>query len=300
MGYSTRHRCAAVAAASTTVALLLSGCGTSGKASLHDQLPEAIRKAGVIKVGASFTAAPVIFRNQQGQPEGLDPDIAAALEKVLGVKLEFQDVGLFANVLPGLFDKKYDIAMSGITDTRAREQGVDKNSNKINDGVDFVDYFMAGIGIVVGKGNADGIAKLDDLCGRTVTVKKGTIHDDLAGRQQKACDHLGKALKILETDADAKALDNLKSGQADAYLTDFPKAQYNALTVDNGQTFAVAGPQLQPQPYGIALRKSDTVLRDVLTKAMNSLVLGTAYDGILAKRQLAAGAIPVAVVNGSS
>ncbi|GAA0654252.1 ABC transporter substrate-binding protein [Kitasatospora atroaurantiaca] len=297
---STSRRCGAIAAVTSGV-LLLSACGAGdGKASLRDQLPEAIRKAGVIRVGASFTAAPMIFRNPQGQPDGLDPDLAAALEKVLDVRFEFQDVGPFANVLPGLLDKKYDIGMSGITDTREREQGVDKNNKQVNDGVDFVDYFMAGFGMAVAKGNPEKISKLDDLCGKSLVVKKGTIHEDLATRQQKACEHLGKPLRILPANADVEAVADLHGGQVDAYLTDYPKALYNVQTVDGGQAFDIAGPQFQPRPYGIAVRKGDSVLRDVLTKAMNSLVRDSTYAGILEKRQLTAGAIQNSVVNGSS
>ncbi|GAA2262836.1 MULTISPECIES: ABC transporter substrate-binding protein [Kitasatospora] len=298
------NRCCGAIAAVVTGALLLSACssgsGGSGSASLHDQLPEAIRKAGVIEVGASLTAAPVIFKSPDGQPSGLDPDLAGALEKVLGVKLEFQDVGPFANVLPGLLSKKYDVAMSGITDTREREQGVDKDNKPVNDGVDFVDYFMAGFGMVVHKGNPKKITKLDDLCGRTLVVKKGTIHDDFALSQQGACARLDKPLKLTETDSDEKALSALTSDDADVYLTDYPKAQYSAQSVDGGQSLEVAGAQFQPRPYGIALRKSDSKLRDVLTKAMNTLVRNGTYDSVLAKRQLSVGAVQNAVVNGSS
>ncbi|MFB7667759.1 ABC transporter substrate-binding protein [Kitasatospora sp. NPDC056138] len=288
----------------TTGALLLSACGAGGgtgggKTSLHDQLPAQIRKAGVIHVGTSLTAAPVIFRGPQGDPDGLDADIAAALEKTLGVKFEFEDVGPFANVLPGLLAQKYDVGLSGITDTREREQGVDKDGKKINDGVDFVDYFMAGIGIVVRKGNPDKIAKLDSLCGRTVAVKKGTIHDDLATGQMKACDHLGKPLKVDELETDDKALSELRDGSADAYLTDYPKAQYRSQTDGSGKDFDLAGPQLQPRPYGIAVRKSDKDLQTVLTKALNKLVADGTYDQILSKRQLSAGAVQNSVVDGS-
>lgn len=291
------------AAAVTTGTLLLSACGAggSGQLSLHDQLPDAIRKAGVIKVGASLTAAPVIFANPQGKPDGLDADIAAALEKQLGVKLEFQDVGVFGNVLPGLLGKKYDVALSGITDTREREQGVDTHGAQVNEGVDFVDYFMAGVGIVVKKGNPNHFKNLDDLCGHAVAVKKATIHDDLANNQKKACSRAGKPqLNVLETDADSKSQDAVHGGTADAYLTDFPKAAYGAQTVNQGQDFEIVGPQLEPRPYGIALRKSDTALRDVLTKALNALVVSGDYDAILQKRQLTAGAVQNAVVNGST
>ncbi|WP_405016944.1 transporter substrate-binding domain-containing protein [Kitasatospora sp. NBC_00070] len=292
-----------VAGVAVVGALLLSGCGSEGpqgdKVSLHDRLPKAVRTAGVIRVGGSFTAAPVIFQNAQGQPDGLDVDLAAAMEKELGVRFEFEDAGPFANVLPGLFEKKYDIGMSGITDTRERQLGVDKNDQQINEGVDFVDYFMAGIGMVVSKGNPKKVAAIDDLCGRSVAVKKGTTHNDLVARQQKACEHTGKLLKMLETSADAEALELVRTGTAEVYVTDYPKAQHNATTIGEGKTYDLAGPQIQSRPFGIAVRKSDRELRDVLMKAMNALIRNGTYDELLAKRQLGAGAIQNSVVNGS-
>ncbi|MFJ8045554.1 transporter substrate-binding domain-containing protein [Kitasatospora sp. NPDC096147] len=288
-------------------ALLLTACGssTSGggagekKVSLRDQLPKQYRDAGVIKVGASFTAAPVIFKNGEGKADGLDADLAAAMEPLLGVKLDFFDAGAFANVLPGLLSKKYDIGMSGITDTRERQLGVDKNGDPVNEGVDFVDYFMAGIGMVVKEKNPKGVSSIDDLCGHSVTAKKGTTHNDLVTRQQKACEHVGKPLKVLETASDDEALANVRGGGADVYITDYPKAQYNALTLDGGKTFDLAGPQLQSRPFGIAVRKGDQELRDVLVKAVNTLIVNGTYDTVLQKRQLAEGAIQNSVVNGS-
>ncbi|WP_441245071.1 transporter substrate-binding domain-containing protein [Kitasatospora sp. McL0602] len=299
MPATTGRRYGAVAAVAVG-ALMLSACGSSsGKLSLHDQLPEAIRKAGTIRVGASLTATPVIFKGANGQADGLDADIAAAMEQRLGVKLEFQDVGLFQNVLPGVMEKKYDIGFSGITDTRARQQGLDKNGKTVNEGVDFVDYFIAGIAIMVHKGNPDKITKLDDLCGRTVVVKKGTIHDDLANSQVNACKRTG-TLTVNEVDSDAQALEQVRNGTAAATLSDYAKAQYNAQTLDNGQSLELTGNQLQLRPYGIAVPKSSGVLRDVLVKAINSIVEDGTYGDILAKRTLSAGAIQNSVVNGGN
>ncbi|MGW2400788.1 transporter substrate-binding domain-containing protein [Kitasatospora sp. NPDC001664] len=284
-------------------ALLLTACGSGGagdkKVDLKDQLPKRYREAGVIKVGASFTAAPVIFKNGQGKPDGLDPDLAAAMERLLGVKFDFVDAGPFANVLPGVLDKKFDIGMSGITDTRERQQGLDKNGTPVNEGVDFVDYFMAGIGMVVKEKNPKGVDTIDGLCGHSVTAKKGTTHNDLMIRQQKACEHAGKPLKALETGSDDEALANVRNGLADVYITDYPKAQHNAQTLDEGRTFDLAGPQLQSRPYGIAVRKGDQELRDVLVKTVNALILDGTYDAVLQKRLLVEGAIQNSVVNGS-
>lgn len=296
----TERRCAALAVIAAG-ALLLSACGTgSSRPSLHDQLPMAVRDSGVIRVGHASDAVPVIFHNAQGQLDGLDPDVATALGKLLGVRFEYQDVGSFSNVLPGLLDKKYDVAMGGISDTRAREQGDDANFKQINAGVDFVDYFMSGISIIVRKGNPERLSGLDDLCGRTVAVKRGTVHDDLATRQQQACQHVGNPLKVLETDTDELALQQVRTGAADAQLNAYAKALYNTRSIDNGQTFELAGRQLDLSPFGIAVPKDDSGLRDVLAKAVNEIILDGTYDKILTKWGLSAGAVMNSAVNGGS
>ncbi|MFF0293754.1 transporter substrate-binding domain-containing protein [Kitasatospora sp. NPDC004615] len=302
MAHTTgRGRTALVAVIGGT--LLLGGCGIVGsqgkKDDLHAMLPESIRKAGVLTVGASFTAAPVVYRNDRNEPEGLDPHLAQKLGELLGVRVEFQDAGQFSNVLPGLMKRQYDIAMSGITDTREREEGLDKDGKQAGPGVDFVDYFMAGIGIAVKKGTTQNVADIDHLCGRTIVVKKGTTHDDLVQRQAKVCEHDGKPLKMVQTDTDTAALDKLK-GTADAFVTDYPKAQYAAQTVDNGNAFQIGGPQIQPRPFGIAVRKEDSALRDVLMRAMNRLITEGGYDQVLSDHDLTVGAIQNSVINGSS
>ncbi|MFD5922937.1 ABC transporter substrate-binding protein [Kitasatospora sp. NPDC058201] len=291
----------ALTAVAVTAVALVTGAGGAGgdKPPLHDQLPGAIREAGVIQVGVSYTAPPIVFRRTDGQPDGLDLDIAIALGKVLGVEVRFREVDLFSNVIPGLLDRKYDIGMSGITDTRERERGVDKDNKQVDEGVDFVDYFMAGSGIMVRKGNPARIGSLGDLCGRSVAVKKETVHDELVTRQQKACERLGKTLNVLRADTDPAAVTELQRNRADALITGYPKVLYNAQTVDNGRSFEVAGRQAQMQPWGIALRKSDTQLRDVLAKAMNSLITDGTYSSILEKWQLSDNAIHNAVVNGA-
>ncbi|QKW19318.1 ABC transporter substrate-binding protein [Kitasatospora sp. NA04385] len=302
--FTGRGRSALAAVVGAT--LLASGCGVVGgggdsahrQTDLRSLLPERVRKSGVLTVGASFTAAPVVYRNDRNEPDGLDPHLAEKLGALLGIKLEFQDAGPFANVLPGLLDRKYDVAMSGITDTKEREQGLGKDGAQVNPGVDFVDYFMAGIGIAVDKGNPKHIISIEGLCGHTVTVKKGTTHDDLVLRQQPVCAREGNPLTVLETDSDNAAIENLK-GPADAFITDYPKATYAVQTVGNGSAFEIGGPQLQPRPFGIALRKDDQQLRDALMRAMNRLITEGTYDQVLDDHQLTAGAIQNSVTNGA-
>ncbi|MFF7993051.1 ABC transporter substrate-binding protein [Kitasatospora xanthocidica] len=288
----------------TAGALLLTGCGGGGQAAADDpvkdvrgKLPKAQRSAGVLRIGMDVNYAPVEFRGPDGKPTGLDPDLAAALGKILDVRIEFVDT-TFDKLIPNLQGKQYDVAMSALSDIRQRREGLDENGKQVNPGVDFVDYFIAGTSIVVPKGNPKGIKTLDDLCGKTVSLQQGTTQDEIITRQVAVCARTGRQLTAHKLDSDAKALAEVTSGAAAAGLNDFPVAAYAAKTTDGGNRFEVTGAQSTSNPYGIAVRKGDTELRDALAKAVDQLIRGGEYDKILAKWNVSAGAAQNAVVNG--
>ncbi|MFJ8043039.1 ABC transporter substrate-binding protein [Kitasatospora sp. NPDC096147] len=291
----------------TTAALavgsvLLTGCG--GQAAPKSQtddpramLPAAVRDAGVLRIASDLNYAPVEFKDQNGQATGLDPDIAEAIGKQLGLRVEFQDTP-FDQLIPGLHAKQYDVVMSALSDNRQRREGTDDNGNQTNPGVDFVDYFIAGTSILVKKGNPKGIASLDDLCGHTVALQRGTTQDAIVARQTAACERRSKPLTVKLFDTDDKALAEVKAGRAVADLNDFPVAAYVAQQQDGGKAFEVASAQIQPGPYGIALTKENTALRDALAKALDRVIRSGEYDRILTQWNVSAGAAQNAVVNG--
>ncbi|AXI79408.1 ABC transporter substrate-binding protein [Peterkaempfera bronchialis] len=297
-----RRRTAANCAAFVAGALLLTGCASSGrseKLSLHDQLPEAVLKAGVLKIGSDINYAPVESKGSDGKAVGLDPDIAAAVGRQLGVRVEFQNVA-FEKLIPELQAGDIDLVMSAMSDTRERREGTDSLGvrKEGDEGVDFVDYFIAGTSILVAKGNPENITDLNDLCGKTIALQKETTQDTIASRQQVPCKSAGKPLTVMKFGTDDQALAQLKAGNVVADLNDFPVAAYNAKTVGNGNAFEVAGPQMQPAPYGIAVRKDNTALRDAVAKAVDAVIMSGEYDKILADWNLSGGAVQNAVVNG--
>ncbi|MGW3072783.1 MULTISPECIES: ABC transporter substrate-binding protein [unclassified Kitasatospora] len=295
----------AAAALATAGALLLTGCGGGGQAAAEDpvkdlrgKLPKALRSAGVLRVGMDVNYPPVEFRGPDGTPTGLDPELAAALGRILDVRVEFVDTP-FDKLVPNLQAKQYDVAMSALSDTRKRRDALDENGKQAGPGVDFVDYFIAGSSIVVPKGNPKAVKSLDDLCGKTVAFQQGTTQDEIVTRQVSVCARAGRpALVPHKLDTDTKALAEVASGAAAAGLNDFPVAAYAAKTTDGGARFELTGGQSTSNPYGIALRKDDGQLRDVLAKAIDQLIRSGEYDKILAKWNVSAGAAQNAVVNG--
>ncbi|MBC9725332.1 ABC transporter substrate-binding protein [Streptomyces sp. TRM68367] len=310
---AAHSRLAAVGAIAVAGALLLTGCGdqtdkgsgsgtadATATAPLADKLPEDIRKAGVIKVGSDIAYPPVEYM-QSGKAVGIDPDLAEALGKQLGVKFQFQN-GKFDQLIVGLQSKRFNVIMSAMSDTKDRQNGIDSDTGKkVGDGIDFVDYFTAGTSILVQKGNPKGIKSLDDLCGQVVALQRGTTSEGIAKEQSKKCTQDGKkAITLQRFDTDPEALLRLKQGASVADLNDFPVAAYNAKTSGGGNDFEVVGEQIEAGPYGIGVSKANTELRDALQAAMNAIIKNGEYEKILKKWNVTDGAVTEAKINGGS
>ncbi|MBR8643698.1 ABC transporter substrate-binding protein [Streptomyces tuirus] len=305
---AAHSRLAAVGAIAVAGALMLTGCGdqtqdngsdsdTAASAPLADKLPQAIRDKGVIKVGSDIAYAPVEFKDNAGKTVGIDPDLAAAMGKQLGVDFQFEN-GTFDTLITGLRSKRYDIAMSAMTDTKDRQEGIDSDTGKkVGEGVDFVDYFTAGVSIYTKKGDDQGIKTWSDLCGKKIVLQRGTVSEDLAKAESKKCP-AGKKIAIEPFDNDQQAQTRLRAGGAAAGSSDFPVAAYAVKTSGGGKDFQLVGEQVEAAPYGIAVAKNQTQLRDALKAALDAIIENGDYEKIMKKWGVTDGAIDEATING--
>lgn len=230
---------------------------------------------GTLQVGSDIAYAPIEFYEEGTQnPVGLDVDIAKALAKELGVKVEFMNTG-FDGLIGALQAKRFDIIMSSMTVTEKRQEEID-----------FIPYFTAGTGILVQAGNPKGIQSLADLCGKSVAVQLGTIQVDQLDAQNEQC---AEKISITTFDQNPLAVEQLRLGRADAVTADYPVAANDARLSEGA--LEIAGPQFEAAPYGIGLRKDATELNAALTKALQAIMDNGEYDKILADWNLEAGSI---------
>ncbi|MFI8273459.1 ABC transporter substrate-binding protein [Streptomyces sp. NPDC085929] len=306
---AARSRIAAVGAIAVAGALILTGCGDQtekGSAStpsggtskdngapLFSALPKKIQDAGVLKIGTDSAYAPMEFV-EGGKIVGVDPDIAEALGKQLGVKMQFT-AGTFDGLITSIYTGREDAIMSSITDNKKRQEGLDDKGQKIGKGIDFVDYFSSGLSLLVKKGNPEGIKSMDDLCGKTVAVQRGTIYEDTFKAQAEKCGD--KKLTIQAFDTDAEAQTRVKAGGAVADLNDYPVAAYTVKTSGGGNDFEVAGQQSDVGLFGIGVSKENTQLRDALKQALDAIIKDGSYAKALEKWNVQDSAVKSATVN---
>ncbi|NED81635.1 ABC transporter substrate-binding protein [Streptomyces sp. SID11233] len=312
---TAKSRIAAVGAIAVAGTMLLTACGDQTKnnssdsastkasdgaaASPADLLPPEIKSKGVIKVGSDIAYPPVEFKDKSGKTVGIDPDLAAALGKQLGVEFQFEN-GTFDTLVTGLRSKRYDLAMSAMTDTKERQEGIDpETKKKVGEGVDFIDYFTAGVSIYTKKGDDQSIKTWSDLCGKKIAVQRNTVSHDLAKSESKKCTG-GKKIAIEPYDNDLEAQTRLRSGGADAGSSDFPVAAYAVKTSGGGKDFQIVGDQVEAAPYGIAVAKGNDQLTKAVKAAMDAIIKSGEYKKIIAKWGVEAGAVTEAKLNGGS
>jgi len=269
-----------------------------GLTDLGRRLPQRIQTAREIRVGSDVSYAPVEFYDAfapdvldrpVGEPEpqvrGIDPDLATELGRKLGVRFTFVNTP-FDQLIPSLQASRFDVIISSMTATAERARQIS-----------FLEYFQAGTSILVASGNPDRIGSMADLCGQTVTLQEGTIHEELVAAQQPRCG--ARRIKARPLASGTQVVLEVKFGRADAALADFPVAAYNAKVSGLGHDFQVVGDQIDPGPYGIGLRKDDAELASVLQEALRGIIADGSYDRVLTKWNVADGALKTAEMTGA-
>jgi polar amino acid transport system substrate-binding protein len=254
----------------TTVALVGATSAASFNRKIASEVPAAVKRTGTLRVATN------------GEP---DSDLALALANLMGLRVKFASPP-FVRVLPGVTAHKYDLGMSSIADTRAREKVVD-----------FVTYFMSGISFYVKTSGGPTITTLSGLCGHKVGVPAGTIEESVATAQNSKCVAAGKpAVMVVSFANEGAATSALLRGDVDVAMADTPIA---TVWVDrsNGQLM-LAGQPFDVQPYGIAVAKHSGLSKPVLD-GLKVLISNGQYKAILTKWGLRSGAIRHPKVNGA-
>jgi polar amino acid transport system substrate-binding protein len=251
-------------------------------------LPTPVAAAqSALRVGSDISYAPLEFYTSQSKNvEGFDYDLAQALGKELGTRIAFQNHD-FNTLIAALNRGEFDFVLSAMSDTRARSKQVD-----------FVDYFLAGSGMLVAAGNPHHIFNLGSLCGMKVDVERGTSQEAAVRAQSRACKQIGlKTITVMDYSTDSEALKHFLAGESVAHISDYPVVAHLALTLDDGKAYAVAGRQFGVVPYGIAVSKKNTKLRDRIQAALRTIIADGTYDQLLEKWGLEQGAMRSAPIN---
>jgi polar amino acid transport system substrate-binding protein len=277
--------------------LLLAACtaGTSATpsastvASAVATVPEAeLAFPGKLVVCIDIPYPPQEMFDDQGNPTGADPDLAAEIAARLGLQIQVEN-SVFDTIIAAVTSAKCDIIISAqnITSDRLAQ-------------VNMIPYFKAGQAFVVAKGNPDGITEPLDLCGKSVAAESGTTEVDYvrgtgdykgAGLNKQCTEGGLEEVDMQEFQKDDLALLALSGGNVVAYFADSPIAGY--YTAQQPDQFELSGVTVEIANEGISVPKNKTGLADAVLAALKSMADDGKYVEILTKYGLEDGAVDV-------
>ena len=303
-----RKLVAAVLAAALGV-VVLAGCGSSSSSStsssssststaasvttpaidpaIATQVPAAIKSKGTLDVATEAQYAPDEFVAGDGHTViGMDADLMHAIGAVMGLKVNLINAD-FETIIPGLAAGRYDIGASSFTDTKEREKTVD-----------FVDYYTAGISFYAKASANPGVSTVADLCGKTVSVEKGTVEQEEATKQSGKCTKEGKkSVNVLAFPGQNAVNLAVSSGRAELGMADSTVAEYQVK--QSGGQFKLIGQTYENAPYGFAIPKKSGMTTPIAA-ALTKLIADGTYTKILEKWGLQSGAITAPKINGAT
>ncbi|MEV5436930.1 ABC transporter substrate-binding protein [Streptomyces sp. NPDC052682] len=250
-------------------------------------LPPDVRKAGTLRVGSSIGFPPGAYypNGTDKPPAGQDIDLADAVAKVLGVKLERQDAS-FETILPALGSGKYDVGTGnfGVTTERLKT-------------IDFVTYINDGQGFAVKTGNTalgKKITDLTQLCGLTIGTGAGTTFEATLTARKGVCAKAGKKpYDVKVYSENAATLTALQQGRIDVIMSTINGLRHQAAQPASRTTFLGEFHRLD---VGFAFKKGSPLTK-AFQAAVNELIKDGTYARILAKWGTTASAIDTSRIN---
>lgn len=222
-----------------------------------------VKKKGVLVLGTDPTFAPFEFKGADGQIQGFDIDIARAVAKDLGVRLEIRAVG-FGSLMPqSVTSGRVDMALSGITITDERAKVVSFSQP----------YYRSAQVFIVRGGNPGKFAWPASVKGKVIGVQANTTGQFVATDLLKP---KGATLKVY--DDFAAGLADVRAGRVAALVGDAPTVADLKKRLP-GQ-FEQAGKDLAAEDYGMVFKKGSD-LAAAANKTLARLKASGEYQKLL-------------------
>ena len=250
----------------TTIALvagmaLLSGCGSSEEATDYAYIED----KGTLTVGLDDTFAPMGFRDKDDNLVGVDIDLAKAVGKKLGIKVEFQPIDWDAKEAE-LKSKNIDCVWNGMSATKDRQKSMTLSNKYFNNKI-LVMSLDKGINI---KSSAD-----------LKNYKVGTQADSAALESVKADKNYDSfADNVSEYPTYDEAIVDMKAGRIDVIVIDEVYALYNN---KNKTKLYQSDFDFGSDKYAVGFRKGDKELAVKVNDAIQECIDDGTADKICEK-----------------
>lgn len=238
---------------------IFSGCqggsllGSSAQSASEDSVHRII-ESGQLRVGISGVQPPLNMKNKAGELVGLDVDLARALADAMDVELVLVERP-FAELLSGLSNADFDLVISSLTITPAR-----------NARVAFAGpYLISGATLLTREDLLAELDELEDLDSpdRTWAAREGSTSEELIRE-------VFPNAKLVTTDNLHALVPKISEGTIDGLISDLPYVRFElARNPDSG--LAVLPSPFTTEPLGIALPPNSPLFANLVQNYLNTL-----------------------------
>ncbi|MEW6489862.1 MAG: transporter substrate-binding domain-containing protein [Thermodesulfobacteriota bacterium] len=235
--------------------------GLAGAGTLDD-----IQQRKKLRVGLEPMYMPFELNSKTGEIIGFDVDMAKRMARAMDVDLELVSTA-WDGIIPALLTNKFDIIMSGMTVTQAR-----------NLKVNFADpYIVVGQTILIHKKHEGTVRSYKDLDDPKykVTSKLGTTGEQAVKR-------LIPRATYLSFETEQEGVMEVVNGKADAFVYDSPYCAVANAQKGEGKLVFLDEP-FTYEPLAWAVRKGDYDFINWLNHFLNQVKNDGTYDRIYEK-----------------
>ena len=222
----------------------------------------------VLTIGIDDTFAPMGFK-KDGKLVGFDVEMAEAVGKKIGKKVEFQNIDWDLKETE-LDSGNIDLIWNGysITDQRKKQ-------------VLFSDPYMENRQMIITT-DKTGIKTKADLANKTISVQKNSSAYDAVMKDKEFIKSI-KGGKPTQFDTNNDCFMDLESGRSDAIVVDETLARYYVRQQDNGINYVYLDENFGTEEYAVGMRKDDKELCKKINQALKELKDDGTYDKIKAE-----------------
>ncbi|KRM13476.1 amino acid ABC transporter substrate-binding protein [Paucilactobacillus suebicus] len=239
--------------------LMLTGCeSVTQKAHTQDTWSR-IERRGKVVIGLDDSFVPMGFRQKNGKLVGYDIDLARAVFKQYGIKVDFQTID-WSMKETELNNGTIDLIWNGYTITSARKKAVL-----------FSRPYLKNKQILVTKKSSH-IKDFADMKGKTLGVQNGSTGSDVLDKNPKMLKDLIKGKKPILYDTFPDAFIDLNANRIQGILMDKVYAEYYIKHQSNSSAYSTYfSNKIQSENFAVGMRKGDVTMKKKIDTALGKM-----------------------------
>lgn len=239
--------------------IFLSGCESVTKRANTEDTWTHIQKRGKVIIGLDDSFVPMGFRQKNGKLVGYDIDLARAVFKQYGIKVDFQPID-WSMKETELRNGTIDLIWNGYTMTPAREGKVL-----------FSRPYQQNQQILVTKTKYN-VNNFSDMAGKTLGVQNGSTGTAVLGENPKILKNLIKNQEPVLYDTFPEAFIDLNANRIQGILMDKVYAEYYIRHQKDSSSYKTyESSQISSENFAVGMRLGDKTLKNKIDSALGKM-----------------------------